>query len=74
MRASLSNFFRGQLLIDHGRGGMFAPLLGGTLLSIDRAFPVYASIVVFCLAGIAVVLLKEDSSRTKEDGVHTALH
>lgn len=53
---------------------MFAPLLGGTLLSIDRAFPVYASIVVFCLAGIAVVLLKEDSSRTKEDGVHTALH
>lgn len=52
---------------------MLAPLLGGTLLSIDRALPVYASLVVFCFAGIAVVLLKEDPGR-REKGGRTALH
>ncbi|KAF5340081.1 hypothetical protein D9758_013141 [Tetrapyrgos nigripes] len=42
-------------------GGMIAPLLGGVLLSIDRAVPVYTSVVVFCLAGTCVLFLKEDA-------------
>jgi hypothetical protein len=42
------------------RGGMIAPLLGGILLGINIAFPVYASIVVFVVAALAVLLLKED--------------
>jgi hypothetical protein len=40
---------------------MIAPILGGILLSIDRAVPVYTSVVVFCLAGVCVLLLKEDA-------------
>ncbi|KAH9964760.1 major facilitator superfamily domain-containing protein, partial [Russula compacta] len=40
-------------------GGMIAPILGGTLLMIDPSFPVYASIVVFVLSGICVLLIKE---------------
>jgi len=42
-------------------GGMIAPMLGGTLLMIDPSFPVYASIVIFIIAAICVLLLKEDS-------------
>lgn len=38
---------------------MIAPLLGGTLLMISRAVPVYTSVVVFALAGFCVLLLKE---------------
>ncbi|KXN80841.1 hypothetical protein AN958_07204, partial [Leucoagaricus sp. SymC.cos] len=41
-------------------GGMIAPLLGGTLLMINRAVPVYTSVVVFAIAGFCVLLLKED--------------
>ncbi|KAI0826913.1 MFS general substrate transporter [Trametes gibbosa] len=41
-------------------GGMIAPILGGTLLTIDHSFPVYVSIGIFILAGICVVLLDED--------------
>ncbi|KAI0372276.1 MFS general substrate transporter [Pilatotrama ljubarskyi] len=40
-------------------GGMIAPILGGTLLTIDHSFPVYASIAIFILAGLCVILLKE---------------
>lgn len=39
---------------------MIAPILGGTLLTIDTSFPVYASIVIFIIAGICVLLLKEE--------------
>lgn len=42
-------------------GGMIAPLLGGTLLTINRSTPVYTSVVVFAVAGICVLLLKEDA-------------
>jgi hypothetical protein len=38
---------------------MIAPLLGGTLLMISRAVPVYTSVVVFSLAGVCVLLLRE---------------
>ena len=38
---------------------MIAPILGGTLLTVDHSFPVYASIVIFILAGLCVILLEE---------------
>jgi hypothetical protein len=41
---------------------MIAPLLGGTLLTIDRTFPVYTSVVIFAIAGICVFTLKEDTN------------
>ncbi|KAH9851820.1 MFS general substrate transporter [Lenzites betulinus] len=41
-------------------GGMIAPILGGTLLTIDHSFPVYVSIAIFVLAGVCVVFLDED--------------
>lgn len=41
-------------------GGMIAPMLGGALLSINNSVPVYASIVIFVLAGLCVLLLHEE--------------
>ncbi|KAI0647946.1 MFS general substrate transporter [Trametes meyenii] len=41
-------------------GGMIAPILGGTLLTIDHSFPVYASIAIFLVAGVCVIFLDED--------------
>jgi hypothetical protein len=38
---------------------MIAPLLGGALLMVNRSFPVYASIVIFLVAGFCVLLLRE---------------
>lgn len=38
---------------------MIAPMLGGTLLTIDHSIPVYTSIVVFVVAGVCVLLLDE---------------
>ena len=38
---------------------MIAPLLGGTLLFINRAFPVYASVVVYLVTAACVVLLHD---------------
>ena len=38
---------------------MIAPILGGSLLMVDHSFPVYASIGIFVLAGICVLLLEE---------------
>lgn len=48
-------------------GGMIAPMVGGALLMIDPSFPVYASIVVFLLSGICVLLIKEVNSGASED-------
>jgi hypothetical protein len=39
---------------------MIAPLLGGTLLMISRAIPVYTSVAVFAVAGFCVLLLREE--------------
>ncbi|KAH9959805.1 major facilitator superfamily domain-containing protein [Russula dissimulans] len=44
-------------------GGMIAPIAGGALLMIDPSFPVYASIVVFILSGVCVLLIKEYRSQ-----------
>ncbi|ETW81874.1 major facilitator superfamily [Heterobasidion irregulare TC 32-1] len=46
-------------------GGMIAPILGGTLLMVNTSFPVYTSICVFTLSGVAVLLLSEDAGDTK---------
>jgi hypothetical protein len=59
------------------RGGMIAPILGGILLSIDRAIPVYTAIVVFTFGGISVLLLKEDDgdgARAKGSGKRIIVH
>jgi len=39
---------------------MIAPVLGGQLLAIDVAFPVYMSAVTYVVAGICVLFLKEE--------------
>jgi hypothetical protein len=46
---------------------MIAPIVGGALLMIDPSFPVYASIAVFLLSGICVLLIKEDNTGASED-------
>ena len=50
------------------RGGMIAPLLGGTLLMIDSSFPVWASVIVFLIAGLCVLLLREEGKRGSSGG------
>lgn len=47
---------------------MIAPILGGVLLMMDRAFPVYMSIVAFVGAGLAVLMLKEDEGEGGRGG------
>ncbi|PPR06313.1 hypothetical protein CVT24_001025 [Panaeolus cyanescens] len=44
-------------------GGMIAPILGGILLTVDNSIPVYASVVAFAVAGVGVVVLKEDRGK-----------
>ncbi|KAJ7464707.1 MFS general substrate transporter [Mycena galericulata] len=41
-------------------GGMIAPMLGGVLLLVSRAAPVYTSMAVFVFAAGCVLLLSED--------------
>ncbi|KAF9054843.1 major facilitator superfamily domain-containing protein [Panaeolus papilionaceus] len=48
-------------------GGMIAPILGGILIGIDNALPVYASVVVFVVAGVGVVGVRE-GGRSKGRG------
>jgi hypothetical protein len=43
----------------YSRGGMIAPLLGGALLVVNRAFPVWTSVVVYVITGVFVLLLHE---------------
>ena len=53
---------------------MIAPLLGGTLLFIDRSFPVYASVVVYLVTAACVVLLHETAGQGGENGERAMLH
>ena len=53
---------------------MIAPIVGGALLMIDPSFPVYASIVVFLLSGICVLLIKEVNSEDKERRPAVSVH
>ncbi|EGO19340.1 hypothetical protein SERLADRAFT_418566 [Serpula lacrymans var. lacrymans S7.9] len=52
-------------------GGMIAPMLGGSLLVINRAFPVYTSVVVYLVAVVCILLLKENEGAS---GVRTFVH
>jgi len=54
-------------------GGMIAPIAGGALLMVDPSFPVYASIVVFILSGICVLLIKEVSRPSEDKGRRAAI-
>ncbi|GJE98431.1 MFS general substrate transporter [Phanerochaete sordida] len=49
-------------------GGMIAPILGGMLLVIDNSFPVYASVVIFLIAGLSVLLLREKEGEREASG------
>jgi hypothetical protein len=60
-----SEYFPDALSTDSG--GMIAPIVGGALLMIDPSFPVYASIAVFLLSGICVLLIKEVDGGASED-------
>jgi hypothetical protein len=46
---------------------MIAPIVGGALLMIDPSFPVYASVVVFVLSGICVLLIEEAKNGAGEE-------
>jgi len=55
-------------------GGMIAPLLGGMLLVIDRSVPVYTGVVVFVIAGVAVLLLREDAGEGRRTRARVIVH
>ncbi|KAG1723017.1 major facilitator superfamily domain-containing protein [Suillus paluster] len=42
-------------------GGMIAPMLGGALLVVNRAFPVWTSVVVYGITGVFILLLHESA-------------
>ncbi|KAG1858638.1 major facilitator superfamily domain-containing protein [Suillus tomentosus] len=46
-------------------GGMIAPLLGGALLVLNRGVPVWASVVVYIITGVFVLLLHESAGHIK---------
>jgi hypothetical protein len=52
---------------------MFAPLIGGVLLSIDRALPVYTAVVIFLLAGVCTLFIREGERKGKASE-HTLMH
>lgn len=53
---------------------MIAPLLGGTLLFVNRAFPVYASVVVYLVTAVCVVLLHEVAGEGGRSGERSWVH
>ncbi|KAF8125767.1 MFS general substrate transporter [Boletus edulis] len=55
-------------------GGMIAPLLGGILLYINRAFPVYVSVGVYLVTAFSVVLLHETAGQGGGNGDRPMLH
>jgi len=52
---------------------MIAPLMGGALLMIDPSFPVYASVMVFVLAGTFVLFIKEPNGASEGKGRRPAI-
>jgi len=49
-------------------GGMIAPILGGVLLVINRAFPVYMSVGVYLATAVFIALLHETAGEEKGGG------
>ena len=60
--------YESWLIVALHRGGMIAPLLGGTLLFIDHSFPVYVSVVVYLVTVLCIVLLHETAEQGGENG------
>ena len=52
---------------------MIAPILGGMLLVVSRAVPVYTSVIVYVLSGVGVLMLKEGAGRMNK-GQHGLAH
>lgn len=44
---------------------MIAPLLGGALLVLNRGVPVWASVVVYIITGVFVLLLHESAGHIR---------
>lgn len=55
-------------------GGMIAPALGGVFMMIHRSVPVYTSVGVFCIAGVCVLLLKENAGDGGRKGARPFVH
>lgn len=54
---------------------MIAPIVGGMLLMIDRSVPVYTSVVIFAIAGVFVLFLREeDGDRVRTKGERVIVH
>lgn len=55
---------------------MVAPVLGGALLVVSRALPVYASVVVFIVAGVCTLMLRveEEGPRARSGGERMVSH
>jgi hypothetical protein len=56
------------------RGGMIAPIVGGSLLIMGRSVPVYTSVVIFAIAGICVLSLKENEGDGSRGNAEIAVH
>jgi hypothetical protein len=56
------------------RGGMIAPMVGGSLLMMGRSVPVYTSVVTFAITGICVLLLKENEGDGSRGNAEIAVH
>jgi hypothetical protein len=52
---------------------MIAPLIGGTLLIVDRSVPVYTSVCILAVAGICVSLLNVDE-RARDNTERVIVH
>ncbi|KAJ7601244.1 major facilitator superfamily domain-containing protein [Mycena floridula] len=55
-------------------GGMVAPLAGGMLLMINRSVPVYTSVVIFAIAGVCVLFLKEEDGDRRHGRPKAVIH
>jgi len=54
-------------------GGMIAPIVGGSLLTINTSFPVIISICIFVLSGLCVLLLRESAGDSGSKGGRKSL-
>ncbi|KAL1745814.1 major facilitator superfamily domain-containing protein [Schizophyllum fasciatum] len=55
-------------------GGMVSPVLGGVLLMISTALPLYVSATMFAVAGCCILLLREDEGEGRVKGRTVLAH
>lgn len=53
---------------------MIAPVLGGALLMVSRALPVYTSVIVFIIAGLCTLLLRVEEEDERGKGAGGFVH